>query len=64
MSEPHGFELAFPQGILILVVDQNKVTFAKNMRMKRLIVLTLDSFLVILVRQGCIMLFLIDLLEI
>jgi hypothetical protein len=53
-SKSHGFELACPLGILILVIDQDKVAF----------ILTLDSFLVSLVGQGCITMFLIELLEI
>jgi hypothetical protein len=28
-SEPHGFELACPQGIFVLIIDQDKITFEK-----------------------------------
>jgi hypothetical protein len=62
--EPHGFELACPHGILILVIDQDKVAFEENPRTNGPIILTLDSLLVSLISQGSITTFLIELLEI
>jgi hypothetical protein len=54
MVEPHGFELACPQGIFILVIDQDKITFRENPRVDGPIILTLDTLFVSLVGQGCI----------
>jgi hypothetical protein len=53
-SKPHVFKIAFPQGILILVIDQDKVAFRENSRVNRLIILTLEFLFVSLVGQGCI----------
>jgi hypothetical protein len=63
-SEPHGFELACPQGIFVLIIDQDKIAFRENPRMNGLIILTLDSFLMSLIGRGCITTLLIELLEI
>jgi hypothetical protein len=43
--EPHGVELSCPQGILVLVIDQHKISLREHPGMDRLIVLGLDSFL-------------------
>jgi hypothetical protein len=48
-SEPHGFELACPQGIFVLIIDQDKIAFRENPRMNGPIILTLELFLMSLI---------------
>jgi hypothetical protein len=48
-SKPHGFKLACPQEIFVLIIDQDKISFEENPRMNRPIILTLDSFLMSLI---------------
>ena len=64
MFEPHGFEFSCPQGVLILVIDQDKVTFRENPRMNGPIIMNLDLMFVSLVVQGHITTLLIELLKV
>ena len=49
---PHRLKLSCPQGIFFLGIDQNKVTFGKDPRLNRLIVLNFDSVFMRFVQRG------------
>lgn len=58
-----GLNLPAPQGILILVIDQDKVTFKKDSRMENFIVLSFNPFLMSLIDYGDISTLLIEMFQ-
>ena len=57
---PHRFKLSCPQGILFLGIDQNKVTFRKDPRLDRLIILNFYSVFMHFIHRGGISTLLIE----
>jgi len=66
MNDPNhmGFELSYPQGVFILIIDQDKITFGESPRGDRSIILRLDVIFMSLVGHGFIPSLFIELLEI
>ena len=60
---PHRLKLSCPQGIFFLGIDQNKVTFRKNPRFDRLIVLNFDSVFMRFIHRGGILTLLIEMFQ-
>ena len=60
---PHRIKLPCPQGIFFLGIDQNKVTFQKNPRLDRLIVLNFNSVFMCFIHRGDISTLLIEMFQ-